>query len=74
MMMGHALTPFFMMWLAFPPGLFMGLALIPFLVMGLALSPFCRIWFPVCTSTKNEYQNHRGDLCCAYECHAVDGG
>jgi hypothetical protein len=52
MMMGLALTPGLFWGLALTPCLTMGLALIPFLVMGLALYPFCRIWFPVCPSTK----------------------
>jgi hypothetical protein len=72
MMMGLALTPFFMMGLALTPGLFMGLALIPFLVMGLALDPLCVIWFPVCTSTTTKI-HHRGDLSCAFEYHDVYG-
>jgi hypothetical protein len=64
--------PALLMRLALTCYLIMGLALTLCLFLGLTLYPLRRIWFSVCTLEKN-YQNHRGDLCCAYECHDVEG-
>jgi hypothetical protein len=82
MMSGLALNPFFMMGLALTPGLFgalaltpcltMGLALIPFIVMGLALTLLQNL-VSCLYFNNNKKQNYRGDLCCAFECHDVDG-
>jgi hypothetical protein len=41
---------------------------------GASTLPLLRSWSPVCISEKMyQYQYHRGDLCCAYECHDIDG-
>jgi hypothetical protein len=63
MMIGLALTPFFMM----------GLALTPCLTMVLALYPLFRIWFHVLQPKKFKTSQSQRGLCCTFEYYEVDG-
>jgi hypothetical protein len=74
MMIGLALTPFFMMGLALTPGFFLGACTYTMLFdYGACHNPLFRIWFHVLQPKKRKKSQSQRGLSCAFEYYIVDG-